>query len=319
VPRVIGIDEAGYGPTLGPLVVGATFWNVSPKHVKADFWEVLQGCVLRTGKRGEWRLLVDDSKSVFNRKKGISTLERAVLAFARAAGGACDTLSGFLAGLGVDLAQPDPLPWYRELEIPLPLGGAASKFQAVAERLTHAMNETGLICRGLAAAVVTEDQFNLRVNQTRNKAAVLIEQVLRIIDRAGRQGGDEDLIVRVDRLGGREDYRPLLAAAFPERHLHIIDQSEECSRYRLAGERNDWYVEFAVDADKHHLPVALGSMVAKYVREALMTRFNAYWHARCPALRPTAGYYTDAQRFLADLGPELAAGPLSPERFIRSR
>ena len=319
MPRVIGIDEAGYGPTLGPLVLGATFWNVPPAHVKADFWEVLEDCVLRGGKRGEWRLVVNDSKSVYNRKKGISTLERPVLAFARAAGGACDTLGRFLAGIGVDLNQPDPLPWYRELDFPLPLGGAASKFEAVAERLAHAMQGTGLICHGLAAVVVTEDRFNLRVSQTRNKAAVLVEQILRIIDRAGRQGGDEDLIVRVDRLGGREDYRPLLADAFPERHLHIIDQSEGCSRYRLAGERNDWFIEFAVDADKNQLPVALGSMVAKYVREALMERFNAYWQARCPSIRSTAGYYTDAQRFLADLGPELTAGPPAPERFIRSR
>ena len=319
MPRVVGIDEAGYGPTLGPLVVGATFWNVPPQLVKADFWETLADCVRRSGQRGEWRLIVNDSKTVFNRKKGLAALERPVLAFARTVGTPCEKLSDLLAGLDVRFEQPDPLPWYRELDLPLPLGGAASQFQAVADRLAHVMNQTGLVCGGLAAEIVAEDQFNLRVSQTRNKAAVLIEHVLRLIQAAGASGADEDLIVRVDRLGGRADYRGLLQASFPERHLHILEQSEECSRYRLAGARNDWTIEFTVDADKNHLPVALASMVAKYLREALMTRFNAYWQERFPSLRPTAGYYTDAQRFLADLGPAAQSGPVPPNRFIRSR
>lgn len=319
MPRVVGIDEAGYGPTLGPLIVGATAWNVPPKLIQADFWSVLRDCVLRGGKRGEWRLVVDDSKTIYNRKRGLAALERPVLAFSRAAGMQCEKFADFLEALGAAPNQADPLPWYRDLDLPLPLGGAASKFQAVADRLESVMNETGLLCRGLSAAVVTEDLFNFRVEQTRNKAAVVVEQVLRLIHAAGAAGADEDLFVYVDRLGGRADYRALLLAAFPDRHLHILDQSESCSRYRLAGARNDWYIEFSVDADKQHMPVALASMVAKYLREVLMDRFNAYWRTHYPDLRPTAGYYTDAQRFLAELGPALPRGAPPPERFIRAR
>ena len=319
MPLVVGIDEAGYGPTLGPLVVGATLWLVPPQHVKADFWELLSDCVTRAGKRGQWRLTVNDSKAVFNRKKGISTLERQVLAFARAAGLKCESLAGLLAELHSPIESPEAAPWYHDLKALLPLGGAESKYEAVSERLGHALEKAGLACVGLKAQVVTEEHFNRRVHQTRNKAAVIVEHVLRLIHQSGELAGGQDMVVRVDRLGGRSDYRGLLAAAFPERHLHIIDASEECSRYRLAGAANEWYIEFAVEADQKHLPVALASMLAKYLREALMIRFNAYWRELAPNLKPTAGYYTDAQRFLADLESAGLSDRVPRENYVRQR
>lgn len=319
MPLVVGIDEAGYGPTLGPLVIGASLWNVPPRLVKSDFWQLLDDCVRRKTRRGEWRLAVNDSKTVYKRKQGISTLERPVLAFAHAAGLDCTTLSTLLAQVGADLDDADTLPWYRELDLPLPSDAAQSKFQAVAERLGHAMEHAGVCCRGLLAQVVTETRFNQRVAATHNKAAVLIEHVLRLITAAGEQAGDQDLVVRVDRLGGRTDYRPLLAAAFPERHMQIIAVSEECSRYRLSSERGDWFIEFAVSADQLHLPVALASMLAKYLREILMQRFNAFWQRKKPGIKPTAGYYTDARRFLGEMKATIAATGIPPERFVRLR
>lgn len=319
MPLVAGIDEAGYGPTLGPLVVGATFWNVPPELVQADYWRLLRDCVRRAARGGQWRLAVNDSKAIYNRKKGLSTLERPVLAFASAAGLKCATLSTLLAQLGMPANAQNDLPWYRDLGLPLPTDPTRSKFDAVALRLKRAMADVGVVCCGLRAAVVTERRFNQRVAGTRNKGAVLLEQVLRLIQTAGQQAGEQNLIVRVDRIGGRSNYRPLLAAAFPERHLHVLAVSDTCSRYRLASRTNDWLIEFAVAADEHHLPVALASMLAKYVREVLMERFNAYWRQQLPTLRATAGYYTDARRFLAEIEPVLATAGVPPEHFVRSR
>ncbi|MFQ5807312.1 MAG: hypothetical protein ACE5I3_12765, partial [Phycisphaerae bacterium] len=261
----------------------------------------------------------NDSKVVYNRKKGLSTLERPVLAFASAAGLDCPTLDSLLAQLGARLHQDDELPWYRDLSLPLPIDRAQSKYEAVAQRLQQSMIEAGVVCCGLLAEVVTGDRFNRRVAATRNKAALLLEQVLRLIQSAARRASHQDLLVRADRLGGRRDYRQLLAAAFPQRHLHIVEVSENCSRYRLASADNDWFIEFGVDADERHLPVALASMLAKYLREVLMRGFNAYWKQRLPSLRPTAGYYTDARRFLTDIEPVLANAGIPRERFVRSR
>lgn len=319
MPLVVGIDEAGYGPTLGPLVVAATIWDVQPEHVDGDFWELLGDCVVRAARRGQWRLAVNDSKRVFNRDKGIGTLERSVIAFAAAAGACVPTLSDFLEWVGASPNLDSGLPWYQETNVPIPLDPKQTGSPAVAQRLHGAMEKCGVRCLALRAQVISEDRFNSRVSHTHNKAAVLIEHVLRLIHYAGGQAGERDLVVRVDRLGGRSDYRKLLADAFPDRGMHVEEVSEERSCYRLAAAVNDWRIEFTVGADQHHLPVALASMVAKYVREALMQRFNGWWRVAAPEIAPTAGYYTDAQRFLAEIEPVLPRTGLKREQFVRLR
>ncbi|MBU0639146.1 MAG: hypothetical protein KKB50_09805 [Planctomycetes bacterium] len=320
MPLVVGIDEAGYGPLLGPLVVGATVWQVTPHTVAADFWDVLRAGVSRRPERGDRRVAVGDSKKIFNRKKGLASLERPVLAFARAAGLPCGTVGEFLTTLRDAVPADDTaFPWYGGLERPLPTAGGRAAFTGAAAQLRNAMSAGGARCCGLMAQIVTETAFNRRVLSTRNKAAVLLEQVLRLVQRAAAAAGGGDLHVHVDRLGGRSNYRTLLLAAFPERHLHELEQSNRRSCYRLAAAENDWFVDFSVEADQTCLPVALASMLAKYVRELLMERFNAYWRQWLPTLRPTAGYYSDALRFLRDIEPVVRQAGILPERFVRKR
>jgi ribonuclease HII len=319
VPLVVGIDEAGYGPLLGPLVVAGTWWRMTPEAVGTDLWVRLGASVCRGGSRGTERLSIDDSKKVYDRKRGMWTLERGVLAFARAAGVPCDTLAALLGAIGFDARPAAAMPWYRDMTRTLPTDPARAAFAGAAARLQRTMASGGVACCGLRAQVLTEDAYNRRVAQTHNKAAVVVEAVLRLVHEAGRQCGDQELHVFVDRLGGRTDYGRLLMQAFPERHLHVLELNEARSRYRLADAAGDWYVSFEVDGDQAHLPIALASMVAKYVRELLMERFNAYWRGLAPDLTPTAGYYRDAQRFLRDIQPILARSGLATERFVRAR
>lgn len=320
MPFLAGIDEAGYGPLLGPLVVSATLWRIERRDVQSDLWAELSECVRRKSGRGDGRIAVDDSKKVFDRKKGIATLERPVLAFASAAGLTCASLRELLSSLGADpTAWPAEAPWYHDLDQPLPLDRSGSAYEGIRRRLDACMKKRGVVCCRVATEVVTAGAYNRRVNATRNKATVLLEQVLRLIDRLARSCGESDLHVVVDRLGGRSNYRGALRDAFPDRHLHIVEQSPAQSRYRLTSQRGELRVDFVVDADQKHLPVALASMFSKYVREALMARFNEYWRRRVPTLRPTAGYYSDARRFLEDIRPSAAEAGIALERFVRAR
>jgi ribonuclease HIII len=62
MPWVVGIDEAGYGPNLGPLVQAA----VAVKLPDADpaGWDTLKPHVRRAKEKADKRVLVDDSKLV---------------------------------------------------------------------------------------------------------------------------------------------------------------------------------------------------------------------------------------------------------------
>src|SRR4051812_9748851 len=78
MPWVVGIDEAGYGPNLGPLVQSAVAIHLPESDLAG--WKTLKPVVRRCGEKGDaWRMLVDDSKKVYTRG-GLEDLEFAMLA-----------------------------------------------------------------------------------------------------------------------------------------------------------------------------------------------------------------------------------------------
>ena len=318
MPLVVGIDEAGYGPTLGPLVVAGTYWLVRPENCGVDLWSKLGSVVAKRCDGGSTHLAVADSKEVFDRKRGIASLERTALAFLAAAGAAPSTL-----GALIDYLDPDhtgsALPWYRDLDRLLPIDPHRSAFAGISERLGEEMRKCGAECRCLRARVVPEDEFNSRLRSTRNKSSIVVEQVLALIFACERIAPGIDALICVDRLGGRANYRTLLQSAFPNRTLTELLVNETCSRYRLGSPRGDWEIQFTVEADRDHLPVALASMTAKYVREALMSEFNRFWKKLRPEIEPTAGYYTDARRFMREIEPVLPRAGLAWSAFRRER
>ncbi len=74
---------------------------------------------------------------------------------------------------------------------------------------------------------------------------------------------------------------------------------------------------FGQHAEDAHLPVALASMIAKYVRDLMMLRMNRFFGSRMPELKPTAGYVTDARRYLDQIGPLMKRLGISPSQLIR--
>lgn len=321
MPLVVGIDEAGYGPPLGPLVLGASVWRTEAPRPDGNWWPVLSKCVARAPSRGGWQLVVADSKQVFARSRGIGGLERSVLAFAQVASEAeITSLARLLAYLGAPLSpEVTRLPWYARLDLALPTATKEAASAELRQRLARTLDTAGLRCAALMADVLPEDALNRRLAQTPNKATVLLERVLRLIQRAASLALEEPLCVFVDRLGGRCHYRDALLTAFTGRDLRIVEETPACSAYALGGPPAAWDVSFRIDADQSHLPVALASMTAKYVREVLMRQFNAHWQSLQPTLTPTAGYHTDAQRFLAEITPLLPRTGLTADHFVRLR
>ncbi len=76
---------------------------------------------------------------------------------------------------------------------------------------------------------------------------------------------------------------------------------------------------FAEKGESLCLPTALASMNAKYLRERFMARFNATFRQADPTLKPTAGYWSDAQRFLEDAKEAMATIGITRADLVRLR
>src|SRR5438552_3571109 len=85
MPWILGIDEAGYGPNLGPFVMSAVACRVPEPWHEDDLWEVFKGAVRRHGDPPCSRFVVADSKLVYSPGKGLAELERSVHAASAAA------------------------------------------------------------------------------------------------------------------------------------------------------------------------------------------------------------------------------------------
>ena len=92
----------------------------------------------------------------------------------------------------------------------------------------------------------------------------------------------------------------LLQHFFPDAWIETLVESRAESRYHWGA--GDGRVEVAFRrGGESFLPAALASMTAKYLRELAMRAENAFWCARVPGLRPTAGYPLDARRFKTEI------------------
>src|SRR5262245_38540254 len=82
MPYLIGTDEAGYAPNLGPLVISATVWELNDPAGSADLYETLADVVTAAPPTCEEdvRVALADSKMLYTPRQGLSLLERGVLA-----------------------------------------------------------------------------------------------------------------------------------------------------------------------------------------------------------------------------------------------
>ena len=72
-------------------------------------------------------------------------------------------------------------------------------------------------------------------------------------------------------------------------------------------------------SDATFLATGLASIFSKYVRELFMRLFNEYWQGLLPGLNATAGYWTDARRFLAQLAESLDERQVPMDLLVRQR
>lgn len=284
---VVGTDEAGYGPNLGPLVVAATAWAAaaSPDAVEPLFTAAAAALA------GLW----GDSKAIHRGAGGFAALERGALAAASVAGQDLPpTWPALLAALGCAAGPAEWAAVAQDLRLPCVANRdacVAAGGRAAAALAAHGLKPVAVRCR-----IIQPAEFNGLLDAGLNKSDILSRATLDLAAELVRRAPGAS-VVWCDRHGGRMRYAPLVSRSFATPLVRVVAETPRSSAYHV--DDAACRIEFTVGGEGR-LPVAVASMTAKYVRELAMRAFNAWWCGRVPGLAATAGYPVDAARWRRD-------------------
>lgn len=329
---MIGIDEAGYGPNLGPLAAAASAWWVEEEG-KAEgggrreegntavlaavgrrssttcLYKRLSKIVCRAA--SERKLAIADSKQLYKPGLGLRQLERGVLVALRALGEPSASAPGGPPARWSHLISrhAHPLACYSDYDCDLPIDATHTEIERLHKRFETACDSAGVRLVGVRVRLVYPQEFNALCERFGNKASALshvsiglLREVIDSLLPVPRPLSPVSCRITCDKHGGRNRYAAILQHHFPEEWIDTLAESGPASRYAWGEGDSRTEICFRVEGEAE-LPVALASMTAKYHRELAMRAFNAFWCKRLIDLKPTAGYPGDSRRFKNEIAP----------------
>lgn len=341
---IFGIDEAGYGPNLGPLCLGFSGWEVvGPDPVPAWHMALAPSFQARTPRNPWGWIPLGDSKILHAPGRSGSVLEEAIEVFLDLA----DRLpvGPLLANVPV---QPSPtktnsriwstllsdhdqkalqaMPWYASAdagneEQSIPTNSSVKTDTLLVEAL-GSLDRLGIQRLVVSATAMEARRFNQEVERLGNKAHVLTSASLELLrgelERLAEESRQLPSSIELwcDKHGGRQRYAAALQHHFPDCWWTPLKEQPDCSQYRSTWRGIPIEIRFLAKGDSL-VPIALASMIAKAIRELAMARWNRFWCREIPDLKPTAGYPTDARRFADQIGAVAMLRGWSPSDWWR--
>lgn len=299
---LIGMDEAGYGPNLGPLVITASLWKVPGDPREFDFWQALQSVVSQKKPTKNSKLLhVADSKEVHSSSAGLAPLEKSILPFLQLFGGvekltSLDGLWRLLTASSTHLDEIQSQPWNRDCECSLPTVVDKELVRDSQQNLKQALNAAGIELKAFCSEIVLPERFNRRCQEYGSKGVLLTRLCMHLLTRVWDKESTEPTLIIGDKHGGRNRYDEYLDEVLDGEMIFRVEESTAKSIYKIGNTE----IRFQTKAEAH-FPVAVSSMVCKYTREVMMEVFNQFWSQHIPDLKPTKGYPVDARRFKSEI------------------
>lgn len=303
-----GMDEAGLGPILGPLVVGGMVLcgpsGQSP-------WDALhEHFCKKPSSRKDKRIRVNDSKKVKTGVHGHRELERTVLTLWYAVHGSIPASVGELLRASENCADLERYPWYAAMDdVPLPRWQERDALELEAHLAARSFERAGLRALAYPFHIVDVSKFNAMIRELDNKGKTLFGASVPVLRaclretqayRKDSEAHETPATLVADRHGARGHYGRLLERALPGVSVTPLVEASRLSRYRLGANTE---IVFTENGEDRAFPCAAASCLAKYAREVCVERLNAFVAAKRPEIKPTAGYWTDGKRFLEDMGP----------------
>ncbi|MGB9689275.1 hypothetical protein [Thermogutta sp.] len=333
----IATDEAGYGPTLGPLVITATLWS-APREYPPEVWysllapritvAPLRKTRLPNDLRGSPEAIADgekkgdqarplwiaDSKKVYSGDSGWQNLERAALAI-------LGQIFQFPCEWKNLVRQLDPaarpwlqiIPWLAAFDRSLPLVCERGEIEHATQCLSDALAGNDFRLEQVRVQFLPAVRFNQLIERFGKKSDLLSHLTLELARQLAPEVGQAH--VWSDKHGGRDRYAQHLGTVFSRDCIRVLQESREISEYDILEPQRNIRFCFRAKAESYFI-VAASSIVSKYLREVAMCAFNEYWRRWKPELRPTAGYPEDARRFLEEISPLLEKLGIPPA-FVR--
>lgn len=282
---LIGIDENGMGPRLGPLVVTS---------VLARARDEAGAKVATTKPRGALARRIGDSKKLvaFDDSGLGEAWARAIVARTAPPGDARPSTPGeLLSALAIDadatLKGSCP-PHHADLC----WGTAGEAFVSDDETVAACGADlTRLEARGLTivrarVAVVCTRRLNEAVDAGRSRFDVDLHTMERLT-LAARADAGEDVHALCGKVGGFDYYGDRLGPLAGRLHT-VLSEGRARSDYQIPDVGR---LSFIRDADDTHLIIGLASLVGKWVRDHQMRRIVRFFRAHLPDLPDASGYH----------------------------
>jgi|688.fasta_scaffold294171_2 ribonuclease HII len=337
---VMGLDEAGYGPNLGPLVIALTCWSLDSK------LDVLRGLepFAPEFQAIPWNpqatyLPFGDSKKIYHAGAGHLGLWETLRFFCSLSAQDCH----WETWAADDCSRVESRPWYASRLEPATFPATTTlenqenqeKQKLSAKRSKQSLkklSKLGIHFHGFRMRIYDEWFFNQECTRCGNKSNLLGEATVVLAWKTLREfldmypGKWSEVEIYFDRQGGRKHYAGLLShgyslidslSAVP--WLEVLEETPRVSRYATVVGETPVSIRFQVEGDSL-FPSALASIAAKWSREQLMGRLTRYWkEITGDAIRPTAGYAVDAKRFENEITPWLAKLGVTREQWWRMK